>query len=32
MIKESFLRNYNIGRIYTEAENHKKKLQIYYTR
>lgn len=32
MIKESFLRNYSLTKIYTEAEDQKKKIKVFYVR
>lgn len=32
MIKESFLRNYSLSKIYNQAEDEKNKLKVYYLR
>lgn len=32
MIKESFLRNYSLCKIYSEAEDQKRKLKVFYIR
>ena len=32
MIKESFLRNYSTSKIHNQADDHRKRLKVYYMR